>query len=188
MEVIRGGRIAMCGRFLLTSTTHELENRFKKQGSFGQYQNKPFITPGMVAPIITNDAITLATWGLGHKIFNARAETITKFFPAERCLVPVSGFFEWKHTEKEKIPYVFTVKNEKLFTLAGLFDAWRDAEGVVLKTFTIITTVPNALIAPIHDRMPVILSKGHEEPWLATGNVRLDPYPAQSMQAAVWTP
>ncbi len=87
-------------------------------------------------------------------------------FINQRCVIPVSGFFEWKITPDGKIPYYIKAKNTDMFGLAGLFEIAHDAEDKELKTFTIITTLPNEFMAKIHDRMPVIILKDKLDYWL----------------------
>ena len=101
-----------------------------------------------------------------------RAETVDekasfkKPLKDKRCLVLTSGFYEWKKTDsKTKIPYYIRLKNKKPFTFAGLWENW-NKEDSDLNTFTIITTSPNSLMEPIHNRMPVILDKQARFKWL----------------------
>ena len=103
---------------------------------------------------------------IGNRIINARAEGIEnkpsfhKQIKNQRCLVPANGFYEWKavSTEKrpEKIPYFISLKRQKIFSFAGIYDTWQDAEGERVTTYCIITTTPNKLIDNIHNRMPAI--------------------------------
>ncbi len=94
---------------------------------------------------------------------NARAETLAGkpafcgAFKSRRCIIPASGFFEWKKEGKEKLPHYFYRKDEKPLLFAGICEFWTSPENGPLDTCAIITTTPNELVAPIHDRMPVIL-------------------------------
>ncbi len=144
------------------------------------------ISPGEVVPVVTDPAarnVELFKWGLipgwakdskiGYKMFNARAETITEKpsfrvpFARRRCLIPADGFYEWRVDEgNRKYPYLFTLKDRKPFTFAGLWDIWRDSEGKEVKSCTIITTEPNSLLAEYHNRMPVILTDNERWQWL----------------------
>lgn len=110
------------------------------------------------------------------KTFNARAESIetkqsfSTSFGSKRCLIPVKGFYEWQHVGKQKIPwYIYHSENE-IITLAGLYDQWIESNtGETFKTFSIITTDANELLAKIHNsarRMPVILDRQSEKIWL----------------------
>lgn len=186
-----------------------MEDRFAAAASFSVNSRHFNVAPGMFMPIVMrhspNTAI-LARWGLipswakdsaiGYRTINARAEGIAQKpvfrgpFRHTRCLVPTTGFFEWKHIGKEKIPYFISLKDEKLFAFAGLYDQWHDAEGKALTTFTIITTEPNTLMESIHDRMPVVFTKKDEDTWLNPDETDtdkllklLDPYPAEKMEA-----
>jgi len=86
-----------------------------------------------------------------------------------RCLIPADGFYEWRRTSTGKQPFCFEVNEGELFAFAGLWDAWKNAEGQWIKTCSILTTVPNAITATIHDRMPVILHPDTYDIWLDPG-------------------
>jgi putative SOS response-associated peptidase YedK len=104
---------------------------------------------------------------------NAKSETLAEkpmfcgLLKNKRCLVPASGFYEWKKDGKRKIPYYIHLKESSLFAIAGLYDIWYDAFNVAHPTYTIITIDANELVAPLHDRMPVILKQEDENRWLA---------------------
>ena len=108
---------------------------------------------------------------IGYRTINARAEDVSnrpsyrRAFKNQRCLVPASGFYEWKAGEKKKTPYYFRKKGGEMMAFAGLFDIWKDGEGEEQKTYTIITTAAGKLLKEVHDRMPVILSKESEDIW-----------------------
>lgn len=114
-------------------------------------------------------------WAKDRKFqpINARAETLaekptfSKPFKTKRCLIPVNGFYEWKRDGKHKIPYWISHTETNYFALAGIYDEWIDkaTEETVIST-AIITTVPNAMMKPIHDRMPVILQPKDWALWL----------------------
>ena len=135
---------------------------------------------------------------LGSKMINARAETLNqkpsfrKSFERRRCLVPADGFYEWKRVgeNKIKIPMRIVLKNRGAFAFAGLWDTWQKPDGNELQTFTIITTQPNELMDPIHNRMPVILHEKDEDKWLDPDfkdtlklSDLLAPYSADEMEA-----
>jgi putative SOS response-associated peptidase YedK len=126
-------------------------------------------------------------------LINARAETLTEkpsfrnAFRSRRCLVPATGFFEWKH-EKVKTPYLIGLKNDEPFCFAGLWDKWVSGDGEIIHSFTIITTGANQLVEQIHNRMPVILQQSDENRWLSINPDPaladlLRPYPADKMEA-----
>ena len=108
---------------------------------------------------------------IGVQCINARAETISEkpafreAFRKRRCLVPADGFWEWETAGKKKIPWKFARPDGEGFCMAGLWERWIN-QGEPLETFTIITTSPNGLVSPVHDRMPVILTPDVAEQWL----------------------
>ena len=128
---------------------------------------------------------------IGFRMINARAEGIEKKpayrrpYKGQRCLIPASFFFEWTTIGAKKIPYLIKVKNQNIFSMAGLWDIWQDSNGNEIHNYTIITTKPNKLISKIHDRMPVILSTENEKRWLSQKLVKPDnilgSYSAQKM-------
>ena len=88
---------------------------------------------------------------------------------SRRCLLPADGFFEWRRNGKEKQPFHFGMQDDCLFALAGLWGRWREPAGAVIESCSIVTTTPNALLADIHDRMPVILRQDNYDLWLDPG-------------------
>ncbi|NMB79689.1 MAG: SOS response-associated peptidase [Methanomicrobiales archaeon] len=200
----------MCGRYSLICID-DLGNRFRVHNPMIGSRSHFNISPASEMPVIVrNDAgnenaIVPMRWGLvphwaqdpktAQKPINARAETLLEkpmFAPlvrSHRCLVPASGFFEWKKEGKRKIPFYFTVPGQPLFAFAGLFSQWKSPDGTVLSTYTIITCPANVLLAGVHDRMPVILAQENESRWLsqeplAPGDLAqiLAPFPAAAMQ------
>jgi putative SOS response-associated peptidase YedK len=143
------------------------------------------ISPGTNIPVVLDAVdrnVKMFRWGLipgwakdtsvGYKMINARAETIDEkpsfrvAFQRRRCLIPADGFYEWKAEDGRKYPYLFTLKERKPFTFAGLWETWRSQEGGVINSCTIITAEPNSLVAQYHDRMPVILEDKIRWRWL----------------------
>lgn len=138
------------------------------------------------------------------KTFNARAETIetkpsfSSSFKSKRCIIPVKGFFEWQHAGHEKIPWYICSSANEIFTIAGIWSEWiQSSTGEVLRTFSIITTVANDLMAEIHNskkRMPAILSESEEKRWidvsLATSDAfqMLKPCPSDHLKAHTISP
>lgn len=124
---------------------------------------------------------------------NARAETVADkpafraAFRSRRCLVPADGFYEWKTEDRRKRPYRFTLKGGRPFALAGVWERWRGKDGLALDSFAVIVTAANSLVAPVHDRMPVILPEAAWEAWLDPDNPApaelLRPFPAEEMTA-----
>lgn len=188
----------MCFHNSLTKKVTEVAARYGRKSDIAeiyqdilneQYHVNAFNFP--LYPIVTNsDEIQVYQWGLipfwvkseeeADKIrrmtLNARADTIFQKpsfrepVMKRRCLVPSTGYFEWRHEKNKKIPYYIYVKDEPVFSMAGLYDIRVDrSTGEVLTTFSIITTDTNPLTDYIHNtkhRMPAILSKENEEKWL----------------------
>jgi putative SOS response-associated peptidase YedK len=127
-------------------------------------------------------------------MFNARAETIAEkpsfkhAFQKRRCLIPADGFYEWQKIGRIKKSLRFSLKSGEPFGLAGLYETWISPEQKPVHTCTIITTEPNDLLRPIHDRMPVIVKKELENFWIDPDNHNqkdllsiLKPYPSEEM-------
>ncbi|WP_447962019.1 SOS response-associated peptidase [Nitrospira sp. Ecomares 2.1] len=134
--------------------------------------------------------------GIGNTLINARGETVAekpafrKAFKQQRCLVLADGFYEWKREGKTKQPFYVRFKNHRLFAFAGLWEQWKQNEADTLETCTLITTTPNAVMEPIHHRMPVILSSKDFADWLDPTvqavervNTLLRPFPPEEMEA-----
>lgn len=151
------------------------------------YQPKYNIAPGQLVMAVVNDGRTNRLgelkWGLvppwaddpkiGSKMLNARAESAADkpaFRDAlrrKRCLIPADGFYEWQtQTDGSKQPIRIVLKNRKPFAMAGLYETWFAPDGSKLNTCTVLTTTPNGLMAPIHNRMPVLLRPEDEALWL----------------------
>lgn len=176
----------MCGRYGLVDTS-KLRDSFDIDNSDELRDLKPRynVAPSQWLPVITRNGknhVQLMRWGLlphwakdpkiAYMMINARAETLhskpsyQKPLRTQRCLVPASYFFEWRETKEGKVPYLIRLKNHEIFAFAGLYDVNDKVEEKELKTYTIITTEPNSLVEPIHNRMPVILKKTTENIWL----------------------
>ncbi len=197
----------MCGRYVVAGH-QELSERFQlRQISFPL---RPIFNaaPSQELPVIVEDdsgerALRPMRWGLLPRWrkpgqadsvapINARAETLLDkpmFRPlvgSKRCLVPASGFYEWQRVGGRKQPYFLHLRDGSLVGLAGLYD--ESPDGVA--SFAIVTTPPNPLVAPLHDRMPAILRLEDEEEWLSrdltdphAAQALLRPYPAEAMVA-----
>ena len=133
---------------------------------------------------------------IGSRLINARAETAAEkpaFRTAlrqRRCLVVADGFYEWQQAGRTKQPYFIHLRDDRPFALAGLWEAWEGADHARLETCTLLTTGPNDVVRPIHDRMPVILPPQAYSSWLdpAIQDPRqlaplLVPYPSDQMEA-----
>ncbi|MBI1369856.1 MAG: SOS response-associated peptidase [Planctomycetes bacterium] len=177
----------MCGRYVLKSRMAQLMSAFGLVEEFRVFGPSYNIAPMQFAPVIViGDAgrrvMRPMRWGLvprwakdetiGNKLINARAETIGQkpafrdAYRHRRCVVPADGFYEWKKTGDHKQPYYIHRRDGEAFAFAGLWESWRDAADQPVETYTIITTEPNALLAPIHNRMPVILTASEIDDWL----------------------
>lgn len=196
----------MCGRFSLTAEEQRLNEFFNLVGGKSPYVPRYNGAPTQNMAVITNQnpgQLQFFRWGLipfwskelprSMPLINAQAEGIEtkpafrQVFKTKRCLVPADGFYEWVRQVK-KIPMRFTLFDDSLFAMAGLWDTWQNEKGQTLNSFTIITTEPNELMAPIHNRMPVILDKNGSEAWLKTTDENslknlLKPYPSEKMKA-----
>lgn len=175
----------MCGRFVRKSTLTEISDEFDIYEVQWAWEPSYNIAPGEdIACVINNGKNILAAcrWGLvpwwakdpqiGYKMINARAETLTQKrtftrpFQEHRCLIVADGFYEWRTVEKRKYPVYVHLRSERPFGLAGLYDRWKSPEGKVITSCTIITTRPNRIIEPIHNRMPVIIPPEDRALWL----------------------
>lgn len=200
----------MCGRYaIVLDDAGALQRRFSLEELPDDPTPRFNVAPTQTLPVIVRNSpnrVEMMRWGLipswakdaaiGGRMINARAETVAekpafkRSLRARRCLVPASGFFEWKREGAAKTPHYIHLTNEPLFAFAGLYDTWRDPAGREVRSYTILTTGPNDLMAPIHDRMPVILDREDEDLWLDPDVVEperllplLRPYPARRMAA-----
>jgi putative SOS response-associated peptidase YedK len=202
----------MCGRFALYSDSLTLAHRFSAEAPAGLH---PRFNVAPAQPILTvreesdKRYFAWARWGLvphwakeintGYSTINARAETVASkpafrdAFKRRRCLIPADGFYEWqeKPGSKGKQPWFIVLRNRLPMALAGLWERWRSPEGDEVESCAIIVTAANALMEPIHDRMPVILPPAHWNAWLAASahdakhlQDLLKPYPDEEI--AVW--
>jgi putative SOS response-associated peptidase YedK len=175
----------MCGRYSLTSNLDDLQARFDFEARDLVHRPRYNVAPTQTVLAVVNDGRNRAEfmrWGLipfwakdhkiGYRMINAVGETVaTKSafraaFKKRRCLVLADGFYEWKKVAGGKVPMYITSRSMEPFAMAGLWENWRDPSGEMVHSCTIITTTPNSLIEPIHNRMPVILSRAAEATWL----------------------
>ena len=197
----------MCGRYTMHTTVAALEERFRAQlaadvaPTYNAAPSQAQLTILHAAPRV----ITASTWGFVPEwadgrhdvqpLINARAETVAtkpffrEAFKHKRCLVLADGFYEWRRIGTRKVPYRIALKTEEPFAFAGIWSTVHDAAGTPQTTFAILTTEANALVAPIHNRMPVILHAEDEEDWLNPGcalaevQALLAPFPADLLTA-----
>jgi putative SOS response-associated peptidase YedK len=197
----------MCGRYAITKAPEDLLRWFKVSGTPANFPPHYNAAPGQDLPVVRlhpergERVIGMLRWGLipywskdskiAWKCINARGETV-KTAPAfrdayqrRRCLVPANAFFEWKANGKTKQPYAIAMRDREPFAFAGLWENWKNrATDEWLRTFTILTTKPNEVVAPLHNRMPVILAPGDYDEWLDTETdpaALIKPYAAGEM-------
>jgi putative SOS response-associated peptidase YedK len=176
----------MCGRFELHSAFEIIAKLFGLTGESFTMPTGYNIAPGQDIAIIVNEGgqnrLSLCHWGFvpswckelneGYKMINARAETVAEkpsfreAFSKHRCLVVADGFYEWKNEGGKKRPFYIHRRDRQPFGMAGLYNLWTSPEGAQVCTSTIITTDANEVLAPIHDRMPVILPMDDTSRWL----------------------
>ena len=203
----------MCGRFTRKSPTKKLAEKFgvAETPLLGESYN---IAPGQAVMGIREAEgereATLFKWGLvprwandpaiGNKLKNARSETVTEkpsfreAFVRRRCLIPADGFYEWSRRGGKKLPYYFYMRDGEPFAIAGLWERWEGGDEP-LETCTVLTTEANELLAPYHDRMPVILKPKDYDLWLDADVRRaellkplLRPYPHEKMSTYAVSP
>ncbi len=203
----------MCGRSSLTKTEKEIEERFGAtfySDDLERYNPLPNynVAPTHYMPVITSsdkEHINIYRWGLipfwakdkkiASKMINARIETILeksaykKAVEKRRCIIPMDGFYEWKRSGKNKIPFRIITTDQDIFSVAGIWEKWKDPNGEEIFTFSVITKPPNELMKTIHDRMPAILLPEQEKLWLDEELTPIDAiqliidYPSESMDA-----
>ena len=201
----------MCGRFTLFEADKILSREFGVSGipplspRYNIAPSQPVATV-RTASAGTGRELALLRWGLipswskdpaiGNRLINARAETVREkpsfrnAFRRHRCLIPANGFYEWQRLERGKQPYFVRMRDERLFAFAGLWDRWESPDKGVIESCTILTTVANAVLSTIHDRMPVILPRAEYARWLDPALQNTDslapllaPFPAEDMLA-----
>jgi len=178
----------MCGRYALYGPQSRYRGHFDVEAwpDFGARYN---IAPSLWVPIVRRSpegrrVADLLRWGLvphwaqdesiGARLINARGESMAEkpsfrsAYRHRRCLVPAEGFYEWQAVpgQKWKQPWFVRVADGAPMALGGLWESWTDAQGAILRSFAIVTVAANATMAPIHERMPLLLAPGDFERWL----------------------
>jgi putative SOS response-associated peptidase YedK len=175
----------MCGRFAVSQPKFtRIEKALKT--TFAEVTPRYNIAPTQQISVIhqADDDFVMSEmkWGLvpswsktptvPYSTFNARLETVAQkpvyrsAFRHRRCLIPASGFYEWKTEDKKKLPYYFTLANGDEMALAGLWEQWKGSDGAMLNTCAIIVGEPNPLVGGVHDRMACIVPPEEYEDWL----------------------
>ncbi|OLN25738.1 SOS response-associated peptidase [Desulfosporosinus metallidurans] len=199
----------MCGRFSFAEIIGIVE-RFELDQVQLELWPRYNIAPSQQVPVVIHqnggNRLFMFRWGLipywakaesiGNKLINARAETLEekpsfrRSFEQRRCLVLADGFYEWKKEGRIKKPYRITLLDGRPFAFAGLWDSWLSPTGQTINSCAIITTTPNKLMEPIHNRMPVILPQDMESVWLDVNVTTsheakgmLTPFPEERMVA-----
>ena len=181
------GPDSMCGRFTLTAPRADIARFLAAELPEGEepaprWNIAP--TQDVLAAVQDGPARRLQDlhWGLvaswakdrsmAGRMINARAETVAAkpafraAFRARRCLVPMSGFYEWKREGGLKLPFHFCRSGGGLLAAAGLWESWTDPDGLVLRSALLLTTEANDLMRPVHHRMPVLLDRAGREAWM----------------------
>ena len=177
----------MCGRFVRQKEIDAIVKEFGVQQVSCDLNPSYNIAPTQEVAVILEDGVkqlVAVRWGLvpywaedlsvGNKLINARAETITQkaafkeAFQKRRCLVVADGFYEWQKNGATRQPIFVRLKGGRGFGFAGLYENWVSPDGKNIRTCTIITTEPNEITRPIHNRMPVIIPRDQEDRWLDT--------------------
>ena len=176
----------MCGRYSVGVSPAEFEEVFEAPVSGHVTLPRWNVAPTQNAPVVVIDrssgrAVRSLRWGLvpswagdsdGARRINARAESVAsrpafrEAFERRRCLIPADGFYEWVRRGAQKRPYWIHHHKGGLLGFAGLWERWQPRAGEPLETFTILTTAPNVVVAPLHDRMPVVLDPEAWTAWL----------------------
>ena len=200
----------MCGRYNIITDAQALYDAYQVEaeladGRLARYNIAPATDQLVIVAEGGGRAARWHRWGLiphwakdqaiGYKTINARGESVAArpafraAFRQRRCLVPASGFYEWKIEDGGKQPYLIGPKSGGLIAFAGLWESWAGPGGEV-RSFAIITTGPNALMARIHDRMPAIIRREDHARWLDPGlqdpaqiQTMIASYPAAELQA-----
>jgi putative SOS response-associated peptidase YedK len=201
----------MCGRFTLSASATDLVQQFELAGLPAwspRYNIAPTqeVLTVLKVPEAPDRQARLLRWGLippwaegpaaASRMINARAETVAtkpafrRAFKERRCLLLADGFYEWQRQERRKQPYYIRLRDSRPFAFAGLWERWAPQDGQPIDSCTIITTVANDRVRPLHLRMPVILPPADCDVWLDPSvqeaerlQPLLRPYPAEEIEA-----
>ena len=178
----------MCGRIVLKAPARQVAQEFDL-AAVAEIAPRYNIAPTqLIATVLAGSdgsrTVRDMQWGLlppwsrdprdGGRMFNARSETVAEkpafreAFAARRCLVPADGFYEWRRQGRDRQPFYFAAADGRLLALAGIWARWEHPGGDVVESCSILTTAANALMSPIHHRMPVIIPAPQRQRWLTT--------------------
>lgn len=199
----------MCGRFTIMLDADEVKEQLSLGSMPLDWRPRFNIAPTQLVAVVANGQardVEWMRWGLvpswakdleiGNRLINARSETVTEkpafrqAFARRRCILLADGFYEWQRSEGRKgpsAPYFFHRKDRRVFGFAGLWESWRSPEGQEVRSCTILTTSANGIVAPVHDRMPVMLSGEDLWAWIQPAQPQqhlalLKPYPDEWME------
>ncbi len=198
----------MCGRFVLITDLSVIAREFNISSAAVNFTPSRNVSPGQSIVAMTHASgktgMGLYVWGLipfwakdpsiGKRLINARAETLAEkpsfknAYAKRRCLIPADGFYEWKKEGPKKVPYAFCLKSGGPMFFAGLYETWAGPDARPVQSCAIITTEANALVLPVHERMPVIVPGDLYAHWLNPDiedpsklNAILKSYPPEAM-------
>lgn len=176
----------MCGRFVQAVPGQVIGELFKvavPRVSAARYNVAPTQDALVVRETLVGRELASLRWGLvpgwaketaiGARLINARIETAAEkpafrqAMARRRCLIPVSGFYEWHVVAGRKQPYLISFDDRPCFALGGLWERWMSGDGDPVETFTVLTTRPNEVVSTLHDRMPVVVPPKNFAAWLA---------------------
>lgn len=200
----------MCGRFTITLEAQDLQENLGIADMPADWMPRFNVAPTQPVAAVLDLQSRRAEWlrwglipswakdpAIGDRLINARSETLTEkpsfrqAFARRRCLILADGFYEWLRSPGQKgpsQPYYFHRIDKKPFAFAGLWETWKPPEGELVRSCTIITCAANEVVAPVHERMPVMLSGETFWKWLEPASLDnlkelLKPYPAEWMTA-----
>lgn len=183
-SILRG----MCGRYTLNKKPVEIAKRYNLATYPSNLHQNYNVAPSQIMPVITEDEhgtrhLEEMKWGIPRmfgpdlvkELINTRADKAFGDFwkrtvLSNRCLIPATGFYEWKTLKDGKTPYFIHPKDIELYSFAGIWDTWKSKDGQLVRTYSIMTTEPNKEMKTVHDRMPVILHPEDEESWIKSSN------------------
>jgi len=199
----------MCGRYQLLRP-EDIAARFETVNALPDLVASDDVRPTQSIPVVAmGRKLTLMQWGImpawekdkkKAPLINARAEgietkvTFRQSLRFQRCIIPATGFYEWQAPAGggRKVKYLFTRADGDFLALAGVFANYKSPEGLMTRSCVIITTTPNEVVAPIHDRMPVILTREDEDAWLNSDETEseallpfLRPLPAEALHEPI---